>query len=61
MNERLVLAQQGKWKTLFDLRLRLSMEIPLPTYDPLPEDEVLDEHGLSKEMARKLHATACQG
>ena len=45
----------GKWKTLFDL----SMEIPLLAYDPLPVDEVLDEHCLSKEAARKLHAAAC--
>ena len=37
------------------------MKIPIPTYDPNPEDEVLDENGLSKEMARKLHAVACQG
>ena len=57
INERLVFAQQGKWKTLFDL----SMKVALPTYDPSPEDEILDEHGLSKEMAHKLHAAACQG
>ena len=35
------------------------METTFPAYDPLLEDEVLDEHGLSK-MARKLHAAACQ-
>ena len=57
INERLVLAQQEKWRTLFDL----SMKFPIPTYDPNPDDEVLDEHGLSKDMARKLHAAACQG
>ena len=39
INERIVLAQQGKWKTLFDL----SMELPIPTYDPNPDDELLDE------------------
>ena len=50
-------AQQGEWKTLLDL----SMKLPLPTYEPAPEDELLDEHGLSKEVARKLHAAACQG
>ena len=37
------------------------MNLPLPTYEPTPEEELLDEHGLSKEMARKLHAAACQG
>ena len=37
------------------------MKFPLPTYEPTPEEELLDEHGLSKEMARKLHAAACQG
>ena len=57
INERLVLAQQGKRKTLFDL----SMKPPFPTSDSNPDDEVLDEHGLSKDMARKLHAAACQG
>ena len=57
INERMALAQQGKWKTLLDL----SMKLPLPTYEPTPEDELLDEHGLSTEMARKLHAAACQG
>ena len=36
------------------------MEIQVPVYDPIREDEVLDEHGLSKEMARKLHAAPCQ-
>ena len=39
----------------------LSKKITLPTYDPTPEEEVLDERGLSREMARKLHAAACQG
>ena len=57
INERMALAQQGKWKTL----LELSMKLPLPTYEPTPEEELLDEHGLSQEMARKLHAAACQG
>ena len=51
INERMAFAQQGKWKALLDL----SMKIPLPTYEPTPEEEILDEHGLSKEMARKLH------
>ena len=57
VNERIALAQQGKWKMLLDL----SMKLPLPTYEPTAEEELLDEHGLSKEMARKLHAAACQG
>ena len=57
ISERIVLAQQGKWKTLLDL----SMKLPLPTYEATPEEELLDEHGLCKEMARKLHAAACQG
>ena len=39
----MALAQQGKWKTLLDL----SMKVPLPTYEPTPEEELLDEHGLS--------------
>ena len=55
VNERLVLAQQGKWSTLFDL----SMQMQLPTYGPILEDEIMDEHGLSKETAHKLHAAAC--
>ena len=33
---------------------QLSMRIPTPTYNPF-------QHDLSKEMARKLHAAACQG
>ena len=37
------------------------MKLPIPTYDPNPDDDLLDEHGSSKEMARKLHAAACQG
>ena len=37
------------------------MKISLPTYEPTPEEELLDEHGLSQEVARKLHAAACQG
>ena len=37
------------------------MKLPLPTKEPTTEEELLDEHGLSKEMARKLHAAACQG
>ena len=37
------------------------MKLTLPTYEATPEEEVLDEHGLSKEVARKLHAAACQG
>ena len=57
INERMALPQQGKWKTLLDL----SMKLPLPTYEPTPEEELLDEHGLWQEMARKLHAAACQG
>ena len=57
INERMALAQQGKWKTL----LELSMKLPLPTYEPTPEEELLDEHGLSQEVAKKLHAAACQG
>ena len=57
INERMALAQQGKWKT----PLELSMKLPLPTYEPTPEEELLGEHGLSKEMARRLHAAACQG
>ena len=57
INERMALAEQGKWKTL----LELSMTLPLPTYEPTPAEELLDEHGLSQEMARKLHAAACQG
>ena len=40
-----MLAQQGKWKTLFEL----SMKIAIPTYDPDPDDELLDAHGLSKQ------------
>ena len=56
INERIVLVQQGKWKTL----LELSMKPPLPTYEATPEEEFLDERGLSKEMARKLQAAACQ-
>ena len=57
INERIVLAQQGKWKTLQEL----SMKLALPLHEPTPEKELLDEHGLSKEVARKLHAAACQG
>ena len=57
IDERMALAQQGKWKTLLDL----SMKLPLPTFEPTPEEELVDEHGLSKDMARKLHAAACQG
>ena len=49
--------KRGKWKTLLDL----SMKIPIPTYDNSPENDILDEHVLLKEMARKLHAAACQG
>ena len=52
VNERLVLAQLRKWTTLFEL----SMVTPVPSYQTTAEDEVLDEHGLSKDIARKLHA-----
>ena len=56
INERMALAQQGKWKTLlgkWKTLLELSMKLPLPTYEPTPEEELLDEHGLSQEMASR--------
>ena len=48
-----MLAQQGKWKTLFDL----SMKPPLPTYEPNPDDEVLEEH---MAHLRTWHASSTQ-
>ena len=57
VNERLVLADKGSGRPF----LELSMKTPAPNCQTTLEDEVLDEHGLSQQMARKLHAAARQG